>query len=54
MDGLHITTGSFKDQEKPVTELFGQVLDQAELSGMLNALYELHLTLPSVEYLNSD
>lgn len=52
--GLDISTGGFKNQEKPVTELVGQVRDQAELSGVLNALYELHMTLLSVEYLDSD
>jgi hypothetical protein len=34
--------------------LDGQVRDQAELSGVLNALYQRHLTLLSVEYLNGD
>jgi len=42
-----------KDGE-PVTELVGQVRDQAALAGMLNSLYELHLTLLSVEYLNDE
>jgi len=32
----------------PVTVLQGRVRDQAELSGILNTLYELHLTLLSV------
>jgi hypothetical protein len=54
LGGLRITAGRFRNQEKPVTELVGQVRDQAELSGVLNALYELHMTLLSVEYLNSD
>ena len=54
MGGLRITAGSVKDQEKPVSELVGQVRDQAELSGVLNTLYELHMTLLSVEYLESD
>jgi len=30
------------------------VRDQAELAGLLNSLYELHLTLRSVEYINGD
>ena len=51
--GLAITSGKRVDQ-KPVTALFGQVRDQAELAGVLNTLYELHLTLLSVEYLNED
>ena len=53
LGGLRITTSSLKDQG-PATELVGQVRDQAELAGVLNTLYELHLTLLSVEYLNGD
>ena len=34
-----------------VTVLQGQVSDQAELAGILNTLYELHLTLLSVRHL---
>jgi hypothetical protein len=37
-----------------MTELEGRVSDQAELSGILNTLYELHLPLLSVEYLGDD
>jgi len=48
---LRITAGRVDDQEGPVTELFGKVRDQAALAGVLNSLYELHLTLLSVEYL---
>jgi hypothetical protein len=51
---LRITACSLKDQEGPVTELVGQVRDQAKLAGVLSTLYELHLTLLSVEYLNGD
>ncbi len=50
LGGLRITTSSLKDQG-PATELVGPIRDQAELSGVLNALYELHLTLLSVEML---
>ena len=50
---LHITTSSLKDQG-PVTELVGPIRDQAELSGLLNTLYELHLTLLSVEMLEAE
>ena len=53
LGGLRITTSSLKDQE-PVTVLVGQIRDQAELSGVLNTLYEFHSTLLSVECLNSD
>jgi hypothetical protein len=37
----------------PVTTLVGEVSDQAALMGMLNTLYELHLTVLSVECLAS-
>ena len=54
LGGLRITACSLKDQEGPVTELVGKVRDQAELSGVLETLYELHLTLVSVEMLAGD
>jgi len=54
LGGLRISQCSLKDHEEPVTELVGQVRDQAELAGLLNSLYEMHLTLRSVEYLNGD
>jgi hypothetical protein len=50
--GLRITSSIIGD-EKPVTVLVGQVRDQAELAGVLNTLYELHLTLLSAEYLSN-
>ena len=53
LGGLRITAGSLEDQG-PITTLVGEVRDQAELAGVLNSLYELHLTLLSVEYLNGD
>ncbi len=37
-----------------VTVLQGRVSDQAELSGILNILYELHLPLLSVQYLGDE
>ena len=37
-----------------MTVLQGRVRDQAELSGILNALYELHLPLLKVEYLGEN
>jgi hypothetical protein len=54
LGGLRITACALEDQEGPVTELVGMVRDQAELAGVLNSLYELHLTLLSVECLNGD
>jgi hypothetical protein len=54
LGGLRITACALKGHEGPVTELVGQVRDQAKLAGVLNSLYELHLTLLSVEYLGDD
>ena len=51
LGSLRIKACSLKDHEGPVTELVGKVRDQAELAGVLNSLYELHLTLLSVEML---
>ena len=53
LGGLCIAPGKIGDQ-KPVTVLEGQVCDQAELTGVLNTLYQRHLTLLSVENLNGD
>jgi len=54
LGGLRITAGSLKDQEGPFTELVGKVRDQAELSGILETVYEMHLTLLSVERFDDD
>ena len=54
LGGMRIRQCSLKDNVEPVTELVGRVRDQAELAGLLNSLYELHLTLQSVEYINGD
>ena len=53
LGGLRIAPSSTKGQGS-VTSLVGQVRDQAELAGVLDTLYELHLSLLSVEYLNGD
>jgi hypothetical protein len=37
----------------PVTTLEGELRDQAALAGVLNSLYELHLTVISVKRLES-
>jgi hypothetical protein len=50
LGGLTITTSSQGD-EPAVTTLDGEVLDQAALAGVLSALYNLHLPLLSVEYI---
>ena len=54
LSDMRITTSGLKDQEEPVTELVGKVRDQAELSGVLNTLYELHFPLVSVELLEGE
>ena len=51
--GLRITTRRREDQST-VTTLIGWVRDQAELTGVLNSLYELHLPILSVENLAED
>jgi hypothetical protein len=48
--GMTIISSS-QESQAPVTTLVGRLRDQAELSGVLNSLYELHLPLLSVELL---
>jgi hypothetical protein len=50
LGGMRVTTRKREDQST-VTTLVGQVRDQAELRGVLNSLYELHLPVLSVEML---
>jgi LuxR family maltose regulon positive regulatory protein len=38
----------------PVTALVGRLRDQAELSGVLNSLYDLHLSILKVEVVNGE
>ena len=42
------------EADSAVTALQGNVSDQAELAGILNTLYELHLPLLSVQYLGDE
>ena len=53
-DYLQGMTISIKQNESrhPVTTLTGQLVDQAALLGVLNALYDYHLPLLSVECLS--
>ena len=53
LSGMRIIAQNPKEQT-PVTTLVGRVRDQAELIGVLNSLYELHLPLLSVEILNGE
>jgi hypothetical protein len=49
--GMRITTRKRSDQTT-VTSLAGRLRDQAELSGVLNSLYGLHLPILKVEVVN--
>ena len=44
LGSMQVST-SLENVRKPVTTLSGQVRDQAELMGVLNGLYQLHLTI---------
>ena len=46
--GMRITVGERLDQTT-MTTLVGRLRDQAELSGVLNRLYDLHLSILKVE-----
>ena len=47
LGGLRITRGTLRGQA--VTELTGQLCDQTELAGVLDSLYNLHVTILLVE-----
>jgi len=49
--GMSITTDSAADKGQ-VTTLVGHLVDQAALSGVLKALYDLHIPLLSVKKLD--
>lgn len=51
--GMRITTRKRADQ-KPVAILTGRLRDQAELLGVLNGLYNLHLSILKVEVADSE
>ena len=51
--GMTITTSS-RGNQGTVSILEGQLRDQAELAGLLNSLYELHLPILSVECLKDE
>jgi len=54
LGSLRIVSSSIENKEGLVTELEGKIRDQAELAGVLNSLYEMHLTLLSVRYLDDN
>ena len=49
LEGMHLQVTA--EADAPVTTLKGELSDQAALAGVLNTLYELHLTLISVNRL---
>ncbi len=51
--GMQISTSSSAN-ESTVTTLIGHLRDQAQLSGVLNSLYDLHLPLLLVEFLEKN
>lgn len=51
--GLRITT-SEAEGDAPVTSLIGNIRDQAQLSGVLNSLYDLHLPILLVQFLQEE
>ena len=51
--GMHITSRKRSDQTT-VTSLIVRLRDQAELSGVLNSLYDLHLSILKVEVVNGE
>ena len=51
--GMRITT-TILEEGVPVTTLRGRLRDQTQLHGVLHSLYELHLSLLSVERMRSE
>jgi len=52
MEGMTINLATAQ-ANPPLTTLEGELSDQAALAGVLNTIYELHLTLISVKRINS-
>jgi hypothetical protein len=52
--GMRIESVDQGDDEPPNTILEGHLRDQAQLSGVLNGLYDLHLSILLVEYLEEE
>jgi hypothetical protein len=50
--GGMVITRAFTEDKQPMTILIGHLQDQAALSGVMNALYGLHLSVLSVELLD--
>lgn len=52
LGGMHISNS--QGDNGPIVTLTGVLHDQAELAGVLNALYEMHLSLFSVEQIGEE
>ena len=52
--GGMVITRAFTENMQPMTILIGQLNDQAALSGVMNALYNEHLPVFSVELLEEN
>ena len=50
--GGMVITRAFTGDKQPMTILIGHLSDQAALAGVMNALYDLHLPVISVELLD--
>jgi len=50
--GGMVITRAFTEDKQPMSILIGHLRDQAALSGVMNALYGLHLSVISVELLD--
>jgi len=53
LGGMTVTTTGGRDSPDTST-LEGRLSDQAALTGLMNTLYELHLPILSVEYLEAE
>jgi hypothetical protein len=49
LSGLQITSSSPENDAVETTSLVGPIRDQAQLNGVLDTLYNLHLTILKVE-----
>jgi hypothetical protein len=52
--GGMVITRAFSKESQPMTILTGPLRDQAALSGVMNALYNLHLSVLSVDFINGE
>ncbi len=53
LGGMSITTTENSVVKRSVSTLTGRLMDQAQLVGILNTLYGIHLTILSVEVLSN-